>query len=122
MSQAKDSREEESRGSIVGICLNLCHLSSSRTFSLLSLLSACMGSVADNILHIRSWGVMDCVVEENLQVCLLTCFITQPFQRNNRLLSLVQPSQAQSLVLTRLDSFPLVLVQDFANLYSTAPR
>ena len=60
-----------------------------------------MGSVAHNILHIPSWGVMDCVVEGNLQVCLLTCFITQPFQRNNRLVSLVQPSQADSSPISR---------------------
>jgi len=48
----------------------------------LSVCSACMGSVARNILHVPSRGTMGCVLEDNFQVCLLTSFMTQLFQRN----------------------------------------
>ena len=84
-----------------------------------------MSSVAHNILHVPSWGAISCVVE-NLQVCLLICFITQPFQRNsigfcpwcNHLRRIL----TQYLVLMRLLLFPLVLVRGFVNLHWTAPR
>ena len=65
------------------ISSGITHVSSSTTFSLplfAQLRSACMGSVTHNILHVPSPGAMSCIIEENLQVCLLTCFMTQLFQ------------------------------------------
>jgi len=82
--------------------------------------SACMGSVAHNILHIPAWGAMSCVLEEIFQVCLLTSLMTQLFQRNSTAHLKLRLILAQYLTLTQLLFFPLILVQDFANLYSSA--
>ena len=66
--------------------------------------SACMGSIAHNA---PSRGAVGYVLEENFQVCLLKSFVTQRIP-------------AQYLVLTQLLFFPLILIWNFANLYSIA--
>jgi hypothetical protein len=125
MSQAKELNDVLTRRSIVGICdITQKFQLFVKDFLFAQPRSACMGSVAHNILHVPSWGAMSCVLEEKFQVCLLTSFMTQLFQRNstspgyNHLrLKLIL---AQYLALMQLLFFPLILVRDFANLYSTA--